>query len=347
MAWRALIRRQADQELLQRVDRTGAEIVHLFAPLAAVAPATLEAIRRRGAAVVQTLLDYDPLCMKGTLYRNGSLCESCVGSTLGGAGVWHACFGNSRLASAAMAILRRLRWPPGASHGVANRYVVSSEFTRQKYILSGLPADQVRVVFDGCAPDPEMGDGAAGFALVAGPMTPESGVPCLLEAWQRLGEPIELRLVGDGPCVESIRRAADANGRIRWLGARTEDEVLQMLGDAAMFLVPATWHSVPVRSVIASLARGTPVIASRRGPLAELIDHHGTGLLFAAGSSADLAEKVEWLVDHPDEWDRMRQAARLRYESAYSTQVSYRRLMSVYEEALGRVAPPVAAAWSR
>ena len=83
-----------------------------------------------------------------------------------------------------------------------------------------------------------------------------------------------------------------------------------------------------------SLSHGLPVIASRLGAMAEIVEDGVTGLHFTPGDPEDLAAKVRWAAGHPEEMRRMGLAARRVYERKYTPEVNYRRLMTIYEEAI-------------
>ena len=85
-------------------------------------------------------------------------------------------------------------------------------------------------------------------------------------------------------------------------------------------------------------AQGLPVIASRLGSLAELVEDRVTGLHFNPGDPDDRAAKGRWASDHPAEMASMGRAARRRYEERYTPEVNYAMLMSIYEGAIGRAA---------
>jgi glycosyltransferase involved in cell wall biosynthesis len=106
------------------------------------------------------------------------------------------------------------------------------------------------------------------------------------------------------------------------------------MGAAAITVFPSEWYETFGRVAIESFAKGTPVIASRIGALAEVVNDQRTGLLFEAGNANDLADKLEWCFDHPDELKGMRLLAREEYERKYTAAANCRRLMECYELAI-------------
>ena len=58
------------------------------------------------------------------------------------------------------------------------------------------------------------------------------------------------------------------------------------------------------------------------------------GLHFTAGDAEDLAAKVRWVAEHPDEMREMGLNARRVYELKYTPEANYRQLMAIYDEAV-------------
>ena len=86
--------------------------------------------------------------------------------------------------------------------------------------------------------------------------------------------------------------------------------------------------------VIEAFAKGTPVIASKLGAMAEIVDDGRTGLHFKPGDPVDLAAKVRSILADPLEAARMRQAARQEFDQNFTADVNHQSLMAIYERAL-------------
>ncbi len=86
--------------------------------------------------------------------------------------------------------------------------------------------------------------------------------------------------------------------------------------------------------MIEAYAKGTPVIASRLGAMAELVTQNETGFLYEAGHAADLAKTIQQAMDQQELLLRMRGAARLAYERKFSADANYAQLIKLYERAI-------------
>ena len=169
----------------------------------------------------------------------------------------------------------------------------------RKLIQGNLPADRIVVKPNFVDPDPGAGRGRGGYAIFVGRLSPEKGLETLLDAWTRLSADLNgmpLKIVGDGPLAPTVKLAAEQNSRIEWLGSRSLTEVLTLVGDATMLVMPSIWYETFGRTIIEAYACGTPVIASNLGAMAELVVDGETGLLFAPGDADDLAAKVRSLA---------------------------------------------------
>ena len=86
--------------------------------------------------------------------------------------------------------------------------------------------------------------------------------------------------------------------------------------------------------LIEAFAHGLPVVTSKLGSLMEIVEDGVTGLHFESGNAGDLAEKVQWLIDHPRQCREMGENARQVYLKKYTPERNYRMLMQIYQEAI-------------
>jgi glycosyltransferase involved in cell wall biosynthesis len=141
--------------------------------------------------------------------------------------------------------------------------------------------------------------------------------------------------VGDGPLAAKVKEATAKGAGIEWLGSQPLQAVYALLGEAMFLVFPSQCYESFGRVVIEAFAKATPVVASRLGAMAELVDDGRTGLHFEPGNALDLVAKVQRLLSEPLELVRMRPAARQEYERKFSAESNYRLLLAIYERALG------------
>ncbi|MCU1335637.1 MAG: glycosyltransferase [Bryobacterales bacterium] len=315
--------------LIQR-ERIGLVHVHNTFPL--ISPSVYYAARKAGVAVVQTLHNYRLLCPDAKLMRQGKVCEDCLGRSIPWPGVVRGCYQGSRCATAVTAAMTSTHRLLGTWSKCIDQYVALTEFARSKFIEGGLPAAKIAVKPNFIDPDP--GCGRPGdYALFVGRLSPEKGLATLIEAWDRLANPIPLRVIGDGPLSPQILAAAARNPRIQWMGALPASEVRRQMQSARFLVCPSIWYESFGMIIVEAFSTGLPVIASNLGAMAELVEHERTGLLFTPGDPADLARIVQFALDRPQLLDYMRMRARREYEQHYTASTNYHLLMSIYEDA--------------
>jgi glycosyltransferase involved in cell wall biosynthesis len=308
------------------------DVMHIqnFFPL--ISPSVYYAAYKAKVPVVQTLHNYRLLCPNGLFFRDGKVCEDCLGKAIPLPGMQHGCYRESRAASAVVGAMLSTHRLLNTWSNMIDCYVALTEFARQKFIEGGLPAEKIVVKPHFIDPDPGVGEGKGGYALYVGRLSTEKGLDTLLAAWEILGDKIPLKIIGDGQLSESVAQVVKKLPNVEWLGRKPLAEVYGLMGEAMVLIFPSKWYETFGRVAIEAFAKGTPVVAANIGAIAELIDPGRTGILFRPGDSQELAQKVEWVRSHPHELAQMRKEARAEFENKYTALENYRQLMRIYEQ---------------
>jgi glycosyltransferase involved in cell wall biosynthesis len=325
--------RESYRAMREMVEQTGATIVHFHNTLPLISPAAYQGAHDGGAAVVQTLHNFRLICPNALLFREGSPCEKCVGKLIAWPGVAHKCYRGSASASAAVAAMTAVHRAIGTYDNRVDAYVALSPSSRKKFIDGGLPADRILLKPNFVDPDPGRGPSNGGYASFVGRLSLEKGLETLIDAWDRLGVVMPLKIVGDGPLAPLVKAAVERHPNIEWLGRRNLDEVYNVIGNAAVHVFPSRCYETFGRVAVEAFAKGVPVIASRHGSMADLVDHGRTGFLFDPGNGAELAEQIKHMTSDEPRRRAMCDASRAEYESRYTGDANHAMLMSVYSKA--------------
>lgn len=312
------------------------EVVHFHNTFPLVSPAAYYVVQARGIPVVQTLHNFRIWCLNGLFFRDGQICEDCLGKFAPWPGIIRGTYRSSRPASGLVAAMLTTHRVMKTWTEQVDIYIATTEFARAKFIQGGLPADRVVVKSNCVYPDPGPGEGRGGYALFAGRLAPEKGVEMVLAAWQQFDVPMPLKIAGEGPLASKVARAAGALTGVEWLGWLPRAAVLDLMKEATVLLVPSFLYENCVMVIAEAFATGLPVIASNLGSMASLIDHGRTGLHVRPGDAADLASKVAWTANHPVRIAKMRREARREFEERFSPQHTYQALMQIYTQAMAR-----------
>jgi glycosyltransferase involved in cell wall biosynthesis len=322
------------RELRSIYRRAKPQVVHFHNTFPLVSPAAYYAAKAEGVSVVQTLHNYRLLCPNALFFRGGSVCEDCLGRFVPWPGVVHRCYRGSFAASSAVVSMLTVHRALGTWSHMVDVYIALTEFAKRKFIEAGLPAEKIVVKPNFVYPDPGVGEGKGGYALFVGRLSTEKGLDTLLAAWERVGEKLPLRIVGDGPLTGKVSEAARRLKGVEWLGRRPREEVLALMKDASFLIFPSVCYEGFPMTIAEAYAVGLPVLASNLGGMSSLVDSGRTGFHFRPGDPEDLVAKVEWALSHPEELAAMRKESRAEYEAKYTAERNYQMLMDIYEKAL-------------
>jgi len=215
--------------------------------------------------------------------------------------------------------VRLLRATRTAALRRARRIVVPSAYLREIALRWGLDPERVVVVPNPApvvtgtlsreeARDRLRLDGPAVGA--AGRLTAQKAFGDALAAIARLPG-VGMLLLGDGPeraALERRSRELGLEGRVRFLGAGSRDDVLELFRAVDLALLTSAWENLP-HTVLEALALGTPVVATAVGGVPEVVVDGENGLLVPAGDVEAIAEAIARLVGDDELRARLGEAA--------------------------------------
>lgn len=327
LAAQSLWSRRTSAEAAALIAAHRPHVAHIHNTLPLLSPSLHWACAAAGVAVVQTLHNYRLACPQAMFLREGKVCEDCLGRAPVAA-VVHGCYRQSRAQSAVLVSGLVLHRSLGTWHSKVDRFVALSEFARNKLIQAGLPAARV-VVKPNFIDAPKPADIAREGFLYVGRLSPEKGVDVLAEACST-SPASGVRVAGTGPAEASL---AQRQG-MRLLGALDGAGVLREMAHSRALVVPSICYENFPRTIVEAYACGLPVIASRIGSLAELVEPGVTGLLFEPGDARDLARAMCWAEAHPEQMAAMGRQARARYEARYTSAINHEQLLAIYHAAI-------------
>lgn len=177
---------------------------------------------------------------------------------------------------------------------------------------------------------------------VAKYLQPVYGLDILLESFAQLvrlkSDQVLLRIAGDGPELLRLKSLASRlriSEHVEWRGAMPNSEIAKFYQNLDVVVVPSRQESFGVTAVEGS-ACGRPIIASRVGGLPEVVIDHETGIMVEKENSDELMQAMKYLVEHPEERNRMGQAGREFVLQNYAWEENVTQMEQVYREVLRR-----------
>lgn len=304
------------------------DVVHCHNTFPLVSPAIYWAAERCRVPVVQTLHNFRLLCPQGILLRDGQVCEACVGRVPWRA-VAHGCYRQSRAQSAVLVGMLSLHRALGSYRNKVAVYIALNSFCRDKLIEGGLPGDRIQIKPNFVdRPKPPESIAREGFLFV-GRLSSEKGVHVLATAMSQ-SHGFSLRVAGVGPEVGALDRLP----QVKMLGRLNAAQVSEEMFEARALILPSICYESFPLALVEAYASGLPVIGSRIGALAELIEHGRTGLLVEPQSPTALIEAMNWANSNPGAMEDMGMRARSYYESHLDPASNYAQLMQIYKKAV-------------
>jgi len=301
-------------------------------------PALLDALADLGIPAVYTLHDFQLLCPVSVFFRQreGVPCEACRGGRYHQA-VRHRC-SHGRLANSAISALDNWLFDRRGAAGKVARFIAPSRFVRQKFVEFGWGGERIVVI-----PHPAPRAWAAtpppddGPILCVARLWRQKGIHVLLEALARLGtHDLPVVIAGDGPERTALMgRAAELGlAGVRFVGSVDHDAIQSLYQQARWIVVPSLWPEVFGLVCVEAFASGRAVVASAIGGLPELITPGADGWLFPPGDAEALAERMDWMLRHPEAARAMGAAARRKAERDYAPEQHYQQIYELYQTVL-------------
>jgi colanic acid/amylovoran biosynthesis glycosyltransferase len=122
---------------------------------------------------------------------------------------------------------------------------------------------------------------------------------------------------------------------VSWLGALPHQEIVRVCRESHVLVAPSVTASggdvegIP-NALKEAMALGLPVVATRHGGIAELVDDGVSGFLVPERNPAALAERLGFLLDHPERWEAMGRAGRAKVEAEFDAEPLNDRLVELY-----------------
>jgi glycosyltransferase involved in cell wall biosynthesis len=232
-----------------------------------------------------------------------------------------------------------------ASSAVVDRFTIISRLAAERYVgIGAVPARLVEVIpnavdIDAFRKIPDARSAVRGelkiddeFVWIAvGRFEEAKDYPTMIAAFAQLAarrRDSRLLLVGKGSLqsdVEQRVRAAGLEDRVHFLGVRRD--VTRLLSAADGYVLSSAWEGMPVVLLEAAAAE-LPIVSTRVGGVAEVVDDGGTGVLVQSGDPAALARAMERIESSTSE-SRAAMGARGRalVEQRYAT----KHIMDLWE----------------
>jgi glycosyltransferase involved in cell wall biosynthesis len=313
------------------------DVVQLQNVFPFISPSVLPVIKKHKIPIVMRCPNYRLFCPSGLHIRKGKVCEKCVSSKEWNC-LLHNCEG-SRLKSLGYALRSGLaRWRGSFTYNV-NRFLVLSEFQKQKFSERGIPESKLEIIpnFSNNPIDSVTTEGSSesvpaplgNHVSFVGRLADEKGIELFFQAAESLPD-IPFAAAGDHSWVTANNRTVPANVQLR--GFLNGLELTNFYRESRILCFPSQWYEGFPNVIITAMEHQKPIVASRIGAIPEIVHHEKSGLLHETTSLEDLVTCIHRLYKNPDECRHFGAYGRQRVQSDYHASVVYPRLLNIYQQ---------------
>lgn len=213
-----------------------------------------------------------------------------------------------------------------------SKFITHTEFTKQEFGTSVLPIDKliIKPNFLNFTKKKFISISKKENAIFASRISLEKGILTLIKAFKNID--LKLDILGDGPLFDKVNKNNINN--IKLHGNLQRDEVRKFINKSKFLIFPSEWYESFPMTILEAFREGTLVMASNIGSIKSIIKDKYNGILFEPGNHKDLINKVEWILNNPKICDQIALNANNEFYKKYSSEINYKQLMQIYQEAI-------------
>jgi len=232
----------------------------------------------------------------------------------------------------------------------ADAIVVISPFEHEMLKKDGFMLERVELIPPGIDtevfekkysnPFPTWGVKEKNILLFAGRIAKAKGVDLLIDSFVKIFKKhpdTRLVIIGEDfgfkkTCQEQAKKLGIENN-ITWTGKSSREELIGAYQNASVFVFPSRFEAFGIVLLEAG-ASGCPIVATNGSAIPYIVKPEKTGLLFKPEDSAELAQKVEYLLTNPNFAKELAEKARCRAHTEFAWSQSVAKLRQLYEDLL-------------
>jgi glycosyltransferase involved in cell wall biosynthesis len=296
-------------------------------------PSVIDAAKKRGIPVVQTVHDYQMICPNHLLYNfeKNEICEACI------RGEYQKCIQNkcihfSRVKSILGVIEAKLH-SFLKTYQKVDLYICPSYFLEEKLKSAKLfYREKTKTIHNFISKNNfERKEQEKPYIAFAGRLSKEKGIECLAEAARQLPE-YSFRIAGSGPDEALL----DGIENVERVGFLTGQALRDFMGNAKILVVPSIWYENCPLSILESQSYGVPVLTIKNGGMAELVEDGVSGLLIDEPTPEKMASRIKEAMENEAYYQKLKENCEKEKDQILTVSSYSKLLMEEYQKIISR-----------
>jgi len=236
------------------------------------------------------------------------------------------------------------------NHLTCSQVIAVSQAVKDNLIRQGVSAGKIEVIYNGIdtegfrrrsattratlPPGEKNGGYSATVGLIAR-LEKEKGHRYFLEAAKIIltrMKKIQFMIIGTGSLEKELKdyaRKLKIDQYVVFTGLR--DDIPELLAEMDIVVLPSLNESFGL-GLVEGMCLGKPCVASNIGGIKEIIEDGKNGLLVKPADPVELAEKITFLINNPDEAHRLGQEAARTVEEKFGAREMVRKITLLYQK---------------
>ncbi|MGV8838262.1 glycosyltransferase family 4 protein [Cellvibrio sp.] len=236
----------------------------------------------------------------------------------------------------------------------ADIILVNTEFAKKQYMSLGAPAEKIAIIPQGIVTSefvfsakPKPADAPVEL-LTVGRFHTDKGQQYVLQALPKLielGYNLHYTMVGAGPERDNLEKmivALNLQKHVTLYTSISEQKLKEIYSRAHIFVFPSLTDKTGFHeetqgvAIQEAQASGLIVIATKTGGIPECVEDGKSAFLVEDRNPAVMADKIQWIIDNPQQWNEWQHNARQYVETHFDIDVIGKRLMKIYADTITR-----------
>lgn len=225
---------------------------------------------------------------------------------------------------------------------VADFYICISKASKNLLLNLGLRKSKISTVYNGVDTEkfkPNKSKKLDDLILFVGRLRMEKGLHVLLDSLAYLETPLHLIVIGPKEDYRYIEKIFGSNRKqkrkgihnVELLGPIDHDELVKWYQKASIFVCPSLKETFGMVNLEA-LSCETPVVASKVGGIAEIVEHDVNGILVPPNDPKKLAIALRKLLEDKELREKYGEVGRRMVEEHFSWNSISKELIKIYKK---------------